>query len=63
MFKPGDRVGEIALRHFCVVKVGKRQGEDEAPSDAQDSEAALSAGVLVEDLQVSEPKKGKSDWM
>ncbi len=36
VFKPGDEVGEIALRHFCVVKVGKRRREDVAPSDSQD---------------------------
>ena len=25
VFKPGDQVGEIALRHFCLVKTGKRK--------------------------------------
>ena len=24
-FKPGDQVGEISLRHFCIIKVGKRK--------------------------------------
>ena len=33
VFKPGDRIGEIALRHFCVVKVGKRRRES---SDTQE---------------------------
>ncbi len=36
VFKPGDRVGQIALRYFCVVKVGKTRREDEAPSDTQE---------------------------
>ncbi len=36
VFKPGDEVGEIALRHFCVVKVGKRQRDNEASSDTQE---------------------------
>ena len=24
-FRPGDQVGEISLRHFCIIKVGKRK--------------------------------------
>ena len=25
-FRPGDQVGEISLRHFCIVKTGKQRG-------------------------------------
>jgi hypothetical protein len=25
IFKPGDQVGEIALRHFCLIKLAKRK--------------------------------------
>ena len=32
VFKPGDQVGEISLRHFCMATVGKRKrGEDNTP--------------------------------
>ena len=24
-FRPGDKVGEVSLRHFCVLKLGKRK--------------------------------------
>ncbi len=36
VFKPGERVGEAALRHVCVVKIGIKKREDEAPSDIQE---------------------------
>ncbi len=26
VFRPGEQVGEISLRHFCLVKIGKRNG-------------------------------------
>ncbi len=61
VFKPDDQVGEIALRHFCAVKVGrKRRREDEASSDSQDSEASQSTGSSEEELQVSE---ANGNWM
>ena len=25
VFRPGDQVGEISLRHFCLIKAGKRE--------------------------------------
>ena len=32
-FKPGDQVGEVSLRHFCILKIGKSEEEGEV-SDA-----------------------------
>ena len=29
VFRPGDQVGKIQLRHFCLIKIGKRKREDE----------------------------------
>ena len=34
VFRPGDQVGEIALRRFCLVKAGKRKREEEDASDS-----------------------------
>ncbi len=48
VFKPGDRVGEIALRHFCIVKVGKRRREGEVPSDIQDFDEVSGKCLRVE---------------
>ena len=33
IFKPGDQVGEVSLRHFCLVKAAKRKRTGEEPSD------------------------------
>ena len=36
VFKVGDQVGEIALRHFCIVKIGDKRGRvDEELDDTQ----------------------------
>ena len=32
MFKPGDQVGEVLLRHFCFTRVGKRKRKRKVPS-------------------------------
>ena len=36
-FRPGDQVGEISLRHFCVIKLGKqkRNEEGEPPNSTE----------------------------
>ena len=34
IFKPGDQVGEVSLRHFCLVKTAKRKRTGEEPSDS-----------------------------
>ena len=31
-FRPGDQVGEISLRHFCILKTGKHKRSEEEPS-------------------------------
>lgn len=33
IFKPGDQVGEISLRHFCFVRAAKRK-RDETPESS-----------------------------
>ena len=33
-FRPGDQVGEISLRHFCILKTGKRKRSEEEPSNS-----------------------------
>ena len=30
IFKPGDQVGEVSLRHFCLVKAAKRKRMEES---------------------------------
>ena len=32
IFKPGDQVGEVSLRHFCFVKAAKRKRMDDQES-------------------------------
>ena len=31
-FRPGDQVGEISLRHFCILKAGKKKKREEEAS-------------------------------
>ena len=35
-FRPGDQVGEISLRHFCILKIGKRKRSEEGPSNSDE---------------------------
>ena len=35
IFKPGDQVGEISLRHFCLVRVAKRKRDDTQESSSK----------------------------
>lgn len=35
VFRPGDQVGEIALRHFGILKAGKRKREEAASHSTQ----------------------------
>ena len=35
IFRPGDQVGEISLRHFCFAKIGKRKREEEAAVESE----------------------------
>ena len=44
IFKPGDQVGEISLRHFCFIKIGKRKREDDEKVDESESSPKLSKG-------------------
>ena len=37
-FRPGDQVGEISLRHFCILKIGKKRKRDEDTSDKEVSD-------------------------
>ena len=49
IFKPGDQVGEISLRHFCLLKIGKRKREEDEKEEVDDSESSpkLSKGVCI----------------
>ena len=38
IFRPGDQVGEIALRHFCLTKIGKRKRVDINDEKLEDSD-------------------------
>ena len=42
-FRPGDQVGQIGLRHFCIMKVGKRgkKGKKKKKRKVNDSEEEL----------------------
>ena len=44
VFRPGDQQGEIALRHFCIVKIGTKRSRDdeEESSDSQKKHRGLS---------------------
>ena len=35
IFRPGNQVGEISLRHFCFAKIGKRKREEEAAVESE----------------------------
>ena len=35
VFKPGYLIGEITLRHFCLVKVGKRKRTSKSPESSK----------------------------
>ena len=37
IFKPGDQVGEVSLRHFCLVKTVKRKRTEKESSDPEAS--------------------------
>ena len=43
VFRPGDQQGEIALRHFCIVKVGSKRSrdDDEGSCDSQKKHRGL----------------------
>ena len=40
IFKPGELVGQISLKHFCIVTSGKRKRAEEAPDESSDSSAS-----------------------
>ena len=40
IFKPGDQVGEISLRHFCLLMIGKRKREEDEDEEVDDSESS-----------------------
>ena len=40
IFKPGDQVGEISLRHFCLLKIGKRKREEDEDEEVDNSESS-----------------------
>ena len=50
VFKPGDQVGEISLRHFCLMRAGKRKRKtrksDSSPKKHQGSYTDASLLVL-----------------
>ena len=37
-FRPGDQVGEISLRHFCILKAGIKRKREEEASDKEVSD-------------------------
>ena len=37
-FRPGDQVGEMSLRHFCILKIGKKRKREEEVSDKEVSD-------------------------
>ena len=41
IFKPGNQVGKISLRHFCLLKIGKRKREEDENKEVDDSESSL----------------------
>ncbi len=47
-FKPGDRVGEIKLRHFCDVKIGKKKRKREETSSV--SNPKKNKGTVIDIL-------------
>ena len=47
IFKPGYQVGEIALRHFCIIKIGKRKRKRRSKS----SRSKKSKGRSVPSIQ------------
>ena len=40
IFRPGDQVGEISLRHFCLLKIGKRKREEDEDEQVDDSKSS-----------------------
>ena len=46
VFQPGYQVGEIALRHFCLVKVGKRK-RSESPESSETKKSKGMTCTLV----------------
>ena len=48
-FRPGDQVGEISLRHFCITKIGRRR---RAPNSASHDEGTLRT-LLIASLNFS----------
>ena len=46
VFQPGYQVGEIALRHFCLVKVGKRK-RSESPGSSETKKSKGMTCTLV----------------
>ena len=43
VFRPGYQVGEIALRHFCIIKIGKRKRTPKS----SDSRSKKSKGMII----------------
>ena len=47
IFKPGDQVGEISLRHFCIIKACKRKRRAEDSSTEKHKDAAQNQHVYT----------------